>query len=118
MRSALPIIVIAEFLGTSLWFSANAAFDDLVRAWSLAPGAVATLTSAVQLGFIVGTLVISVSGLADRFAASRIFAWSAVLGAAANALFALVATGIEMGVVYRFITGLALAGVYPLGMKL
>ena len=118
VRSALPIIVIAEFLGTSLWFSANAAFDDLGRAWSLAPSALATLTSAVQLGFIVGTLVISVSGLADRYAASRIFAVCAVLGAAANGLFALVAQGLASGASLRFITGLALAGVYPLGMKL
>ena len=33
MNRALTLIVIAQFFGTSLWFSANAAADDLMRAW-------------------------------------------------------------------------------------
>ncbi|MCG6875414.1 MAG: MFS transporter [Betaproteobacteria bacterium] len=117
-RYAVPIIVFAQLLGTSLWFSANAAADDLVRAWGLTPTDIGSLTSAVQLGFIAGTLVFALSGLADRFAASRIVAACAVLGALANAGFALLATGLTDAWVYRFITGIALAGVYPLGMKL
>jgi len=117
-RFAVPIIVFAQLLGTSLWFSANAAADDLVRAWGLTPSDIGSLTSAVQLGFISGTLVFALSGLADRFAASRIVAACAVLGALANAGFALLAGGLADAWVYRFVTGIALAGVYPLGMKL
>jgi MFS family permease len=117
-RHAVAIVVLAEFLGTSLWFSANAAADDLRRAWGLAAADLGTLTSAVQLGFIAGTLVFALSGLADRYAASRIFAACAVAGAAANAGFALAATGIADGWTWRFATGFALAGVYPVGMKL
>jgi len=117
-RVAVAVIVLAEFFGTSLWFSANAAADSLVRAWGLTPADVGTLTSAVQLGFIGGTLGFSLSGLADRFPASRIFAACAVAGAAANAAFALLATGLADACVYRFLTGIALAGIYPLGMKL
>ena len=56
-RLAVTLIVVAEFLGTSLWFSANAAADDLQRAWGLSAADVGTLTSAVQLGFITGTLL-------------------------------------------------------------
>jgi MFS family permease len=41
-----------------------------------------------------------------------------VFGAAANAGFAWLAGGVADGAVYRFATGLALAGIYPLGMKL
>jgi MFS family permease len=117
-RLAVAIVVLAEFLGTSLWFSANAAADDLRRAWGLAAADLGTLTGAVQLGFIAGTLLFALSGLADRYAASRIFAACAVAGAAANAGFALAATGVTDGWVWRFATGLALAGVYPVGMKL
>jgi MFS family permease len=118
MNRPLVLIVVAQFFGTSLWFSANSAADDLMRQWQVGPAALGPLTAAVQAGFIVGTLLFSLSGLADRFRASRIFAVSAVFGAAANAGFAWLAGGVADGMVYRFATGLALAGIYPLGMKL
>ena len=117
-RLAVALIVVAEFLGTSLWFSANAAADDLERAWGLHAADVGTLTSAVQLGFIAGTLFFALSGLADRYPASRIFAVCAVIGAASNAGFALVAEGLADAWAWRFTTGVALAGIYPVGMKL
>jgi len=117
-RLAVAIVVLAEFLGTSLWFSANAAADDLRRAWGLAAADLGALTAAVQLGFIAGTLFFALSGLADRYAASRIFAACAVAGAGANAGFALAATGVADGWAWRFANGVALAGVYPVGMKL
>ena len=114
----IAIIIIAELFGTSLWFSANASAPDLAREWGLTAGDIGLLTNAVQLGFIAGTLGFALSGLADRFAASRIVAVCACLGAATNAGFALAATGLADAVVYRFATGIALAGIYPLGMKL
>jgi MFS family permease len=117
-RVALAAIVVAQLLGASLWFSANAAASDLQRVWSLSPGELGVLTSVVTLGFIAGTLTFSLSGLADRFPASRIFAACAWAGAALNAGFALLASGLAEGVAWRFLTGFALAGVYPLGMKL
>lgn len=118
MRNPLPVIVIAQLFGGSLWFSTNAAAEALTRAWGLDATDIGTLTNAVQFGFITGTLAFSLSGLADRFTASRIFAVSAVIGALANALFALFAGDLESGLVLRFIVGVSLAGVYPLGMKL
>jgi len=117
-RHAIALIVLAEFFGTSLWFSANAAADDLQLAWGLGPAEVGALTSAVQLGFIAGTLLFALSGLADRFPASRIFAVCAVAGAATNAGFAWTASGLADAWAWRFATGVGLAGVYPLGMKL
>jgi MFS family permease len=114
----LAVIVVAELFGTSLWFSANAAFDDLARAWHLAPSDVGTLTVAVQSGFIAGTLVFAVTGIADRFDASRLFAACALAGAAANAAFAFWAQGLAAGAALRFAVGFALAGIYPVGMKL
>ena len=117
IRATLAVIVIAELFGTSLWFSANAVADALHTVWGLTPIDLGHLTSAVQLGFICGTLAIGLSGLADRYSASRIFAICAVSGAIANGAFAL-SDGLSSALFFRFATGLALAGVYPIGMKL
>ena len=117
-RHPVAVIVVAQLCGTSLWFSANGAADDLRRLWSLTDGDVGWLTNAVQAGFIVGTIGAAVTGLADRFPASRIFVIASVAGAAANAAFALLATGLVPAMAMRFAVGLALAGIYPLGMKL
>jgi MFS family permease len=118
MRRPVAVIVVAQLFGTSLWFSANGAADDLARLWGLTPAHLGWLTNAVQAGFIVGTLAFSFGGLADRFPASRIFAVSSVAGALFNALFALASGGLESALALRFAVGLALAGIYPLGMKL
>ena len=104
--------------GTSLWFSANSAAPDLMRAWGIGVSGIGWLTNAVQLGFILGTLTFSLSGLADRFPASRTFVVSSVLGAIFNASFAFLSRGLQSGVVFRFLVGICLAGIYPIGMKL
>ena len=101
-----------------MWFSANSAADDLRRAWGIGVSDVGILTSAVQLGFILGTLVFSLSGLADRFPASRIFACCSVLGAIFNASFAWFSHGLISASAFRFLVGICLAGIYPIGMKL
>lgn len=117
MRRALTIIVLAQFFGTSLWFTVNAVIGDLEAAWGISAAEVGHLTSAVQLGFIVGTMGFALSGLADRWPASRIFMVCAIAGALANGAFVF-AGGLGEGLVWRFITGLSLAGIYPVGMKL
>jgi MFS family permease len=118
MKKPIAVIVIAQLFGTSLWFSANSAADDLIRLWGLSTADIGWLTNAVQAGFIVGALGFAFTGLADRFAASRIFAVCSVVGAIFNALFALASTGLESALWLRFVVGLSLAGIYPLGMKL
>jgi MFS family permease len=117
-RYPIAVIVIAQLFGTSLWFSTNSAADDLMRVWGATPADIGRLTNATQLGFILGTLTFAVTGLADRFSASRIFALCAILGGLANAAFAGLAGDVASAMVYRFAVGLSLAGVYPLGMKL
>ena len=111
-------IAIAQLFGTSLWFSANSAADDLRKAWGIGPADIGILTSAVQLGFIFATLMFALTGLADRYRPSRIFAVCALLGAAFNAGFAWLSTGVASGTVFRFLVGICLAGIYPIGMKL
>jgi MFS family permease len=116
--NAKAVIVVAQLLGTSLWFSPNSAADSLSQAWSLTTAQFGQLTSCTQFGFIVGTLALAVTGLADRFRASRIFAIACAIGAACNAAFALWADSLTDAMAIRFMVGLCLAGIYPLGMKM
>jgi len=117
-RHPLALIVFAQFCGTSLWFSVNGVGLSLSRDLGLSEADLGRLTLTVQGGFIIGTLFIATTGLADRFRASRIFAVSCLFGALINACFIAVAESTWASLVLRFMTGLCLAGIYPLGMKL
>jgi len=112
------LIVVAELLCTSLWFSANGVTESLPASWGLDPRDIGWLTNATQLGFIAGTLGLAITRHADRHPASKIFFASSLAGAAANAGFALAADGLPSAMAFRFLTGMALAGIYPIGMKL
>ncbi|NND32060.1 MAG: MFS transporter [Saprospiraceae bacterium] len=114
----LFLIVIAQFCGTSLWFAGNAILPELTAAFDLGPGAVSNLTSAVQLGFISGTLIFAFLNIADLFSPSKVFLISACLGAVFNSLIILAPFGIASLWFYRFLTGFFLAGIYPVGMKI
>jgi MFS family permease len=86
--------------------------------WRLSDTQSAWLTIAVQLGFITGTFLYALLNIADRLNARRVFFVSALLGAAFNVIFAGFARGLDETLVLRFLTGLTLAGVYPVGMKI
>ena len=117
-RRILPVIVLSQFAGTSLWFAVNAVMPDLQQRWDLPDAALGTLTSAVQLGFVAGTLAFALLMLSDRFPPAMVFLACSLLGALIN-LATLVADG-RLGVllVLRFAVGFMLAGVYPVGMKI
>ena len=117
-RRVLPLIVFSQFAGTSLWFAVNAVMPDLQQAWGLPAGAVGTLTSAVQLGFVAGTLVFALLMVADRFSPSRVFLACALLGALANAATLWAGGSLAALVALRFVVGFLLAGIYPVGMKI
>lgn len=114
----LLALAAAEILAMSLWFSASAVVPQLTLEWGLGPGAQSWLTMSVQLGFVVGALASAVLNLSDRVPAQRVFEVSAYVGAAANAAIALVPLPLGVVLGLRFVTGAALAGVYPPAMKL
>lgn len=117
-RSALVAIAISQLLALSLWFSASAVAPQLEIAWGLDIGQVSSLTTMVQIGFVVGALAIAVSNLADAVPSRRLFVISAVVGAVVNmALVTVTEESYALAVAARFITGVALAGVYPSGLK-
>ncbi len=102
----------------SLWFSASAVVPELTEAWALDSGSAAWLTMSVQLGFVAGALLSGLTTLADVVNPRTLVAYSALLGAAATAGIAAFVSGAPTAIVLRFITGMALAGVYPPGMKI
>ncbi len=99
------------------WFSASAVVPALTTAWNLDEAGRSWLTMSVQLGFVVGALGSALHNLADRVSARRLFALSALLAAAATALVPS-ASSLAVALPLRFLTGLALVGVYPVAMRL
>lgn len=117
-RHILPVIVLAQLLGTSLWFAVNAVMPDLQRELGWATSTVGTLTSALQFGFILGTLVFALLALADRFAPRQVFLVCALAGAGCTVGAWAMVRDQEALMLWRFATGFFLAGIYPVGMKI
>ena len=117
-KLVLPIIVISQFCCTSLWFAGNAVLSDLVSNFNLATNALENLTSAVQFGFIIGTLLFALFTISDRFSPSKVFFVCAILGAIFNCCLILETNTYTSLLLLRFLTGFFLAGIYPVGMKI
>ncbi len=117
-RHVLPVLVFAQFAGTSLWFAVNAVMPDLQRELGWATSAVGTLTSALQFGFIAGTLVFALLAIADRFSPRGVFLVCALVGAACTVGAWWQVRDYHALLAWRFATGFFLAGIYPVGMKI
>ena len=113
----LVLLSIATLLGMSVWFSASAVVPQLTLLWQLDDSGRAWLTMSVQIGFVVGALGSSLLNLADRLPARWMTSISSVLAALATASIAAFASSLGPALVLRFLTGVALAGVYPVAMK-
>ena len=114
----LSAIAASQLLVLTLWFSASAVAPQLEVEWALSGDETAGLTLAVQLGFVVGAVLSSVTGLADARAARHLFAFGTALGVAANTTLVTLDGGdVPVALGLRFVTGMALAAVYPAGLK-
>ncbi len=117
-KRALALIATSQLLALGLWFSATSVSSQLIAEWGLSPAGESGLTLAVQIGFVVGALVLAVLNVADIVPSRRLFLVSAIVGAASNLALLTVTPGDpSWAFVWRFITGFALAGVYPAGLK-
>ena len=114
----LPVIIFSQFAGTSLWFAGNAVALDLQRDWGLAEQSLGYITAAVQLGFISGTLVFAFLAIADRFSPRLVFFFCSLVGALSNLTLLVIPTELFSLLLFRFLTGFFLAGIYPVGMKI
>lgn len=117
-RRALAAIAVSQLFVLALWFSTAAVVTPLEEAWRLSGTQTTYLALAVQFGFVVGALALAGGGVVDAVPARRLFLVSAVVGAIANASLVLLGPGdISLATFLRFATGVALAGVYPSGLK-
>ena len=117
-KRILPVIAISQFAGTSVWFAINAVMADLQRSVALPASAVGWLTAAVQVGFILGTFGFALLSIADRFSPRKVFLVCSLLAAALALATALLPPQYGPLLALRFLTGVALAGIYPVGMKI
>ena len=112
------LVAFTTFLILALWFSASAVAPEIATEWDLGPGRQAWLTMSVQLGFAVGALASGIFNIADRVRTPVLIAASGMLGTAATLAFAGLLEAPTAALFLRFLTGFALAGVYPPAMKL
>jgi MFS family permease len=117
-RNQRALIAVVQVAALSCWFSASAVAPGMQQELDLGATGAVLLTSSVQVGFVVGALSSAALNLADRVPTAFLYAMSAFLAAACTALIAAFATGLPETLVLRVFTGMALAGVYPVGMKL
>ncbi|MCW2118414.1 MFS transporter [Flavobacterium sp. 7A] len=118
MKKVLVIIVLSQFLCTSLWFAGNAILPELIQRLGISSNFLAHSTSSIQLGFILGTLLYALLAIADRFSPSLVFFISALLAAFFNLGVNLPNLTPEILLLVRFLTGFFLAGIYPIGIKI
>ena len=117
-RASVAIIAICQVAAMALWFSASAVTPALAAEFHLSNFSQAALTSGVQAGFVLGCLASAILGLPDRVDPRRLFAASATVGALANALLLAVNPASPAAPLLRVVTGVCMAGVYPVGMRL
>ena len=115
---SITLIALCQVAAMALWFSASAVVPALLAQYRLSSFAQAALTSGVQAGFVIGSVISATLGLADRLEPRRFFMVAAFVGAAANALILVVDPAGLLVPLLRVITGLCMAGIYPIGMKL
>jgi len=115
---SIAILVLAEIAVLSLWFSSSAVLPEMGAEAGLSPARLGWLATAVQIGFAAGALGFAALGLADRFDPRRVFCLSALVAAAATLALLVLPVGGAGAVAARALSGAAMAGVYPVGMKI
>jgi len=115
---SLTLLLLAELAAMSLWFVSAAVLPDMLREAAVSPFRQAALSSGVQGGFVVGSLISAFFNIPDRHDPRRVLAASAIAAGGVNALLLVVEPGSLTAIAARFATGALLAGVYPVGMKI
>ncbi|GAA1628854.1 MFS transporter [Georgenia ruanii] len=114
----LALIALVQVLAMALWFSASAVLPALRQEWDLGTSAANLLATSLQVGFVAGALLSAFLNIADRVRAHLLMSVSALTGSLLTALVLVIGEEYVLAVLIRFLTGVCLAGVYPVGMKL
>lgn len=105
-------------MALALWFSATAIIPVLRLEFRIDDTRASLFSSIVAAGYVVGTLVSAISGMADRVHPRRLFLVASFVAAGANLAILLFDPTSWSIIVLRFITGICMAGLYPVGMKM
>jgi len=114
----LAFLSVAMVLALTVWFSTNAIAPALEIEKGFSTGDIAWLTISVQIGFVIGTLIIAFTNVADVFNTRKVFAVSALLAGVFNAALVFMPGGFATALALRVLSGVFLGGVYPPGMKI
>ena len=115
--TALTLISLCLIGALSTWFSATVISPELSDMAQLSSSQEIWLTNGVQLGFVLGALTIAVLNISDIFSLTKLIGLCCTGAALANVLL-IFSNGGGQIVALRFLTGAALAGVYPPCVKL
>ena len=117
-RHSIGLLLLAEVGAMSLWFVSNAILPELTRDAVISPWTGGLLSAAVQLGFVIGAIMLAYHGTADLYDPRKVFAAGAIVAALSNLLLIVTPPGGIIQILLRGLTGFCLAGVYPVGMKI
>ncbi len=115
---SISLLVLSQIFALSLWFVSAAILPDMLSEYPISATAQALLSSAVPAGFVVGAVISALAGISDRFDPRRVFAVCAFMASVSGFALLLFEPGSVQSVSMRFVTGMMLAGVYPVGMKI
>ncbi len=71
--ASIAVLCLCPVAVMALWFSASAVIPSLTAEYGLSGFTQSLLTSSVQAGFVAGSLVSALFGLADRLGPRRFF---------------------------------------------
>ncbi|USG60481.1 MFS transporter [Sneathiella marina] len=115
---AVSLLAICQVLALSLWFSATALIPVLKAEFGLGGFHASLFSSSVAIGFVAGTLLSAMFSLADRMPPKFFFAISTLIAALANASIVFLDPLSTEVILLRLLTGICMAGIYPIGMKM
>ncbi|MEL6548376.1 MAG: MFS transporter, partial [Myxococcota bacterium] len=115
---ALALLAAAEVSALAMWFCATAVIPALREEYALSATQVSALSSLVSVGFVVGTLGSALLGIADRVRPNRLFAAGALFASLCTGAFFVFPPAHPAIYLARFLTGVSMAFVYPVGMKM
>lgn len=116
--ASIALLLACEVAAMTVWFASAAVVSSIRQTTPIDAQQAALLTSALQVGFVLGTLLSALLTLADRFDPRRLFMASALTAAVATALLSVLPPTGPAVLALRLVSGLCMAGVYPVGMRL
>jgi MFS family permease len=112
------IIVVCQVASLSCWFSASAVAPQLQERIATGQLGGVLLTSSVQAGFVIGAITFALLNLPDRLRPTRLYAACCLIAAICTLLILVIPPELSLAVLLRVSTGIAMAGIYPVGLKL